>query len=111
MINPFLNIFRKTKPINKTENNNQNKLKNTKNKDVNKHMNKDMNKDKGKAKNKTQKKIPKKVTFGISVQQIGSFTNEQDCLQELKKPENKGGKCRLIGVGSYTIEKEIRVKR
>ncbi len=62
-------------------------------------------------KRNTLKKIPKKVTFGISVQQIGSFTNEQDCLQELKKPENKGGKCRLISVGSYTIEKEIRVKR
>jgi len=98
MINPFLNIFRKTKTINKTENNKQNK-------------NKLKIKDKNKSKNKTQKKIPKKVTFGISVQQIGSFTNEQDCLQELKKPENKGGKCRLISVGSYTIEKEMRVKR
>uniref|UniRef100_A0A6C0HUL2 Uncharacterized protein n=1 Tax=viral metagenome TaxID=1070528 RepID=A0A6C0HUL2_9ZZZZ len=96
MINPFLNIFRKKKPINKTENNKQKKLK---------------IKDKNKAKNKTKKKIPKTVTFGISVQQIGNFTNEQDCLQELKNPENKGGKCKLIGVGSYTIEKETRVKR
>lgn len=64
-----------------------------------------------KEKNKTIKKIPKKVTFGISMQQSGIFSNEQDCLQELKKPENKGGKCVLTSMGSYTIEKEIRVKR
>jgi hypothetical protein len=87
MINPFFNIFRKNKTENKVK------------------------KSKLKGKNKTQKKKSKKVTFGISVQQIGSFSNEQDCLEELKKIENKGGKCKLIGVGSYTIEKETRVKR
>lgn len=96
-MNPFLHLFRKTKTINKTENNKQNK-------------NKLKIKDKNKAKNKTQKKIPKKVTFGISVQQIGSFTNEQDCLQELKKPENKGGKCILISIGRYIIEKKTKTK-
>ena len=88
-MNPFLNIFRKTNT--KIKNKTENKVKKTK----------------IKGKNKIQKKIPKKVTFGISIQQTGSFSNEQDCLQELKKNENKGGKCILLGVGSYTIEKEI----
>jgi hypothetical protein len=77
----------------------------------NKFQNKQKNKLQNKQKNKTIKKIPKKVTFGISVQQSGNFSNEQDCLQELKKSENKGGKCILTSVGSYTIEKEMRVKR
>lgn len=88
MINSFFNIFRKNKTVNKSN--------------------------KTKLKNKTVKKsnkILKKVRFNISVQQIGNFSNEQDCLQELKKPENKGGKCRLLSVGSYTIEKEVRVKK
>jgi hypothetical protein len=93
MIPPFFNIFSEYK----TEYNKQNK-------------NKLKIKDKNKAKNKTQKKIPKKVTFGISVQQIGFFYNKNDCLEELKKPENKGGKCILTSIGSYIIEKKTKTK-
>jgi hypothetical protein len=94
MINSFFNIFRKNKTVNKSNETKSNK---------------------SKLKNKTIKKNPnkpsKKVRFNISIQQIGNFSNEQDCLQELKKTENKGGKCRLLSVGSYTIEKETRVKK
>jgi hypothetical protein len=62
-------------------------------------------------KGKTEKKLPKgkRVKIGTELKQIGSFNNEQDCLTELKKPGNKGGKCTLIGYGSYSIEKEVPV--
>ena len=61
-------------------------------------------------KRNTLKKIPKKVTFGISVQQTGFFYNKNDCLEELKKPENKGGKCILTSIGRYIIEKKTKTK-
>jgi hypothetical protein len=96
MIPPFFNIFSESKTEHKLENKikNQEKIK----------------KPRKNKKRNTLKKIPKKVTFGISVQQTGFFYNKNDCLEELKKPENKGGKCILISIGRYIIEKKTKTK-
>lgn len=51
----------------------------------------------------------KRIKVGTTITQTGSFNNEQDCLSELKHPENKGGKCILTGYGSYSIEKEVPI--
>lgn len=73
------------------------KNKTTKNKTYNKKI---FSKLKG---GKTKKRI------GIRIESRGLFTNEQDCLMKLRKPSNKGGKCSLIGYGSYELKKEIPI--
>jgi hypothetical protein len=55
-------------------------------------------------KGKTQKNRPK----SIIVKQTGSYNNEPDCQQALRKSK-KNGKCVLVGVGSYVVETETRV--
>jgi hypothetical protein len=62
----------------------------------------------GKAVSKKSAKT-KRVKVSTNIIQTGSFNNEQDCLSELKNPENKGGKCTLTGYGSYSVEKEVPV--
>lgn len=58
---------------------------------------------------KTKKFNKKQKKIGIRIEERGSFTNEQDCLMKLREPNNKNGKCSLIGFGSYIIKKEIPV--
>jgi len=54
-------------------------------------------------------KIKKTKRIGIKIEEKGNFTNEQDCLMKLREPKNKGGKCSLIGFGSYVIRKEVPI--
>ena len=59
-------------------------------------------------KGKTEKKQKgKRVKIGTETKELGLYNNEQDCLMELRKPKNKGAKCRLIGYASYALEKEV----
>ena len=58
-------------------------------------------------KGKTEKKKGKRVKIGTETKELGLYNNEQDCLMELRKPKNKGAKCRLIGYASYALEKEV----
>jgi len=80
---------------------------------INKKKNKTKNKTIFRKSNNRRKKGGKskknKKRIGITVEERGSFTNEQDCLMKLREPNNKDGKCSLIGFGSYVIKKEIPV--
>jgi hypothetical protein len=62
-------------------------------------------------KGKTEKNLQKskRVKIGTETKELAAFNNEQDCLMELRKPKNKGAKCRLIGYASYAAEKEVPV--
>ena len=62
-----------------------------------------------KSKGKKSRGGKTKKRIGIKIEKKGLFTNEQDCLMKLRESSNKGGKCSLIGVGSYELQKEVPI--